>query len=247
MRGEEAGLISVCVATYNGERFIGEQMNSILRSSLVGEVLVSDDGSVDQTRRVLDELRDSRVKVIEGPRSGLVRNYEHLLTQAHGDKIFLADQDDVWLPAKVDVMASALADADLVLCDCVVVDSTLRTLRPSFFSARGSHPGLWRNLFRNSYLGCCMAFNRRLLSHALPFPPKLPMHDWWLGLVAELFGTVRFIPTPLTLYRRHGENASSTSAPSTTPLWRRTAWRADMAMNLTRRWVAQRAPLRGVA
>ena len=233
-------MISVCMPTYNGERYVGEQVASILRSPNVDEVLVSDDGSDDGTRRLLIGLADPRIRLIEGPRAGLVKNYEHLLTQVRGDHIFLADQDDVWLPGKVEAMTHALAGADLALSDCVVVDGALQPLRPSFFAARGSRPGLLRNLVRNSYLGCCMAFNRRLLSYALPFPAQLPMHDWWLGLVAELFGTVRFVPTPLVMYRRHGENASSTSARSATPLTRQVAWRAQMATNLVDRWLACR-------
>jgi hypothetical protein len=82
-----------------------------------------------------------------------------------------------------------------------------------------------------------MAFNRRLLNRALPFPHRLPMHDWWLGLVAEMYGTVAFLPQQLTLYRRHSANASSTSHPSTVGLKRQMAWRLRMAASLAGRWV----------
>jgi glycosyltransferase involved in cell wall biosynthesis len=236
----ELALISVCVATCNGETYIAEQLASILASPRVDEVLVSDDGSRDGTRDVVRQFGDPRLRLIEGPRAGLVRNFEHLLGQARGDQIFLADQDDVWLPGKVDRVAEALCHADLVLTDCQVVDGSLKVLEPSFFALRGSRPGLLRNLGRNSYLGCCMALHRRLLGYALPFPQHLPMHDWWLGLVAEAFGTVRFVPTPLVMYRRHGGNASSTSTRSTTPLSRQLAWRARIAGELAQRWLERR-------
>lgn len=237
-------MISVCIATYNGERYLPEQLASVLASPLVGEVLLSDDGSSDGTCDVVRKFDDKRVKLLEGPRAGLVKNYGHLLSQARGNQIFLADQDDVWLPEKVQIMSSALRSTDLVLSDCVVVDSRLNVLQPSFFASRASQPGLLRNLAKNSYLGCCMAFDRRLLAYALPFPQGLPMHDWWLGLVAETFGTVRFVPTPLVLYRRHGGNASSTSAHSTAPLRRQIAWRARIATELARRWLQHRRSAR---
>jgi len=241
-------VISVCIPTCNGEQYLAEQLASILASSLVGEVVVSDDGSRDGTREVLRSFADPRIRLVEGPRAGLVRNYEHLLTQARGEQIFLADQDDVWLPGKVELMRDALRSVDLVLSDCLVVDSTLQLLQPSFFATRASRPGLMSNLARNSYLGCCMAFNRRLLDYALPFPQHLPMHDWWLGLVAEAFGTVCFLPTPLVMYRRHGNNASSTSGQSTASLARQLVWRARIAAGLAGRWLKhstapRRAPL----
>ena len=163
-------LISVCMTTYNGERYVAEQVHSILASPLVGELLVSDDGSTDRTLEVLRGIDDSRLRLLEGPRRGLVRNFESVLGRARGEYIFLSDQDDVWLPGKVETLLGYLKRADLVVSDCAVVDSHLKTLQPSFFATRGSGPGLWRNLLRNSYIGCCMALRRELLVHALPFP-----------------------------------------------------------------------------
>jgi glycosyltransferase involved in cell wall biosynthesis len=229
-------MISVCIATFNGERYLAQQLDSILQSPLVGEVLVSDDGSTDSTREVARRFGDGRVRLLDGPGAGLVRNYEFLLMAAAGQHIFLADQDDVWLPRKVELLTARLQQVDLVVSDCVVVDSTLSTLRPSFFADRHSGPGLVRNLVRNSYLGCCMAFNRSLLAYALPFPTSVPMHDWWLGLVAEAFASVDFVDEPLVLYRRHGGNASSTSEGSPYSLARQLAWRSGLIANLGGRW-----------
>jgi len=225
-------LISVCLATCNGERFVAEQIASILQSPRVGELVVSDDGSVDRTRDIVLGFKDPRVRLLDGPHAGVVRNFEFLLTQARGDRIFLADQDDVWLPEKVEVMTAALDSADLVVSDCVVVDGALAVMQPSFFAARASGPGLLRNLTKNSFLGCCIAIDRRLLARALPFPSGIPMHDWWLGLVAQQFGRVAFIAKPLMLYRRHGANASSTSERSATGLWTRLRWRARLVRAL---------------
>jgi glycosyltransferase involved in cell wall biosynthesis len=218
-------MISVCVATFNGERHIGEQLASILASPLIGEVIVSDDGSSDRTCEVVRRFEDTRINLVKGPGAGLIRNFESLLHQATGDHIFLADQDDVWLPAKVETLLNALRTADLAICDCSVVDAAMKELHPSFFRLRNSGPGLWRNLLRNSYLGCCMAFNRCLLPRILPFPKGVPMHDWWIGLVAEQAGNVAFVDVPLMLYRRHTGNASTTAQRSLAPVSQRLAWR----------------------
>ncbi len=228
-------MISVCIPTYNGGTYIGEQLASILASPLVDQVLVSDDGSTDNTIGVVCAVIDPRVTLMQGPRAGLVRNYEHLLTSARGEIVFLADQDDVWLPGKVPAMLEALRDADLAVCDCAVTDSTLNVIHPSFFALRGSGPGLLRNLLRNGYLGCCIALRRDLLHHALPFPDRLPMHDWWLGLVAEAFGRVAFVEQVLVLYRRHGANASSTAESSRATWCTRIRWRARLLWALVAR------------
>jgi glycosyltransferase involved in cell wall biosynthesis len=235
-----AALISVCVATYNGERYVADQLSSILQSRLVDEVVVSDDGSSDDTRNIVLSSGDARVRLVSGPQAGLVRNYGHLLTQARGGHIFLADQDDLWMPEKVETMMQALRSVDLVVSDCQVVDEDLNVLQDSFFATHDSGPGLLKNLVRNGYLGCCMAFNRSLLKFALPFPQRLAMHDWWLGLVAESFGSVAFLPRPLVMYRRHPANASSTSGKSSVPLQRQLAWRAQIASDLAGRWLAHR-------
>lgn len=225
-------MITVCIPTFNGALYIEDQLESILTSPFITEVIVSDDGSVDNTIEIVKSFNDPRIKVVEGPHQGLVRNYESLLELASGEYIFLSDQDDVWMPNKVQVMLARLQNADLVVCDCTVVDAQLNLLYQSFFVLMHSGPGLARNLWRNSYLGCCIAFNRRLLIHALPFPSQLPMHDWWLGLIAETFGRVSFIDQPLMKYRRHGNNASQASERSRVPLRIRLRWRTKLLISL---------------
>jgi len=225
-------LISVCIPTFNGASYIGEQLESILSSSLVTEIIISDDGSLDNTLEIVKSFNDRRIKVVQGPKLGLVSNYESLFLLATGEYIFLSDQDDIWLPDKVNVMLLKLQEVDLVVCNCKVVDAHLNLLHPSFFALRHSGPGLVRNLWRNSYLGCCIGFRSSLLRHALPFPPRLPMHDWWLGLIAEAFGRVAFIDQPLMMYRRHGANVSPTSEVSTVSFSVRLRWRITLLLGL---------------
>lgn len=202
-------------------------------SPLITEVIVSDDYSTDNTVEIVRSFKDARIKLIQGPCAGLVKNYESLLSLVSGEYIFLSDQDDVWLPNKVEVMLEHLQNVDLAVCDCMVVDAQLNLLHPSFFAFRHSGPGLVHNLLRNSYLGCCIALRRRLLTYALPFPPHLPMHDWWLGLIAESFGSVVFIDQPLMMYRRHGGNASPTAERSRVAWITRIHWRANLLVALT--------------
>ena len=225
-------MITVCLPTYNGAPYICAQLESILVSPLVTEIIVSDDGSTDNTVEIVRSFNDKRIKLIEGPHTGLVSNYELLLSLASGEYIFLADQDDVWFPNKVEVMLAHLHDVDMVVCDCIVVDGQLNMLYPSFFALINSKSGVVSNLLSNRYLGCCIALRQRVLKHALPFPTHLPVHDWWLGLVADIFGGVTFINQPLMMYRRHGANVSPTSERSSVAWSKRIYWRVNLLISL---------------
>ncbi len=211
--------ISVCLASYNGEKFIEQQISSIL--SQLGEydeLIISDDSSKDGTISIIDKFRDKRIKLISNQSfKNPVFNFENALRHANGEFIFLSDQDDLWIDSKVQFILNALKRFDLVVTDCQVIDNNGKILHESFYSINNSKHGLLNNLLRNSYLGCCMAFRKEVLKLALPFPKKIPMHDWWLGLVGELFYETHFLKQKLILYRRHGENASSTSGKSTNP------------------------------
>ena len=203
-------MISVCVATYNASRYIREQINSVLiQLNADDEIVVSDDESSDDTVAILNCINDHRIKILSGNGNlGVIKNFERALYATKGEVIFLCDQDDVWLANKVSTCLNYLDSNLLVVTDCIVVDAELKCLHKSFFALRNSRKGFIHNLYRNSYIGCCMAFKRELLSYALPIPPKVAMHDIWLGMVAEKYGRVTFLPIPLLLYRRHSENAS---------------------------------------
>ncbi|WP_018617644.1 glycosyltransferase family 2 protein [Spirosoma luteum] len=205
-------MISVCIATYNGERYVTKQLLSILAQlSEYDEVIISDDRSTDNTVAVIKEIKDRRISVtVNEYRSGPVGNFEKALKRAKGEYIFLADQDDIWLPGKVNSVLPLLHNYDLVLTDCIVINENNELIMPSFFEFRKSQPGFWRNLYRNSYMGCCMAFKRTILTYTLPFPDEVHMHDWWIGLLVEVNGSVYFHNQPLINYVRHGSNASPT-------------------------------------
>lgn len=210
--------ISVAMVTYQGEKYIKEQLDSIL--SCLGEedeVVISDDGSKDGTREILKayQIQDERIQVINGPRKGVKANVENALRACKGKYIFLADQDDIWMPDKVERVMAELEkpEVGLVVHDAVVMDGTCENVvLASFYSLKGSGAGVLKNIWRNTYIGCCMAFKRELLEKALPIPHYIEMHDQWLGVLNDKFGYgTEFIPEKLLKYRRHGNNASGMS------------------------------------
>lgn len=200
--------ISVCMATYNGERFIREQLDSILKQLDAGdELVVSDDSSTDGTVEILKEYqeKDSRIRLFPGQKfRDPIQNFQSALCHATGEWIYLADQDDVWLENKILEINKELESYDLILHDSILTNEKLETLHPSFFRYFGSGKGILKNLIRSSYYGSCMAFRRRILDAALPFPlTKEIGHDLWLGWVAEIIGKVKLVEKPFLLYRRH--------------------------------------------
>ena len=205
-------MISVALAAYEGERYIEEQLRSILpQLAKEDEIIVSDDKPGGMTEIIVRRLaeEDARVRYVEGPGKGVAANFINAIRHSKGDKIFLADQDDVWLPDKVQRVMEAFANgASLVLHNAYVTDENLQITHPSFFALRGSKPGLVHNLIKNSYMGCCMAFDRKLLKKIMPMPKAVPMHDQWIGLIAEVYGKPVFLDLPLLYYRRHEGNVT---------------------------------------
>ncbi len=163
----------------------------------------------------------------------LVGNFQNALLNSSGDVIFLADQDDVWLDGKVQRILELLAEYDLVVSDCQVVDENLGVIYDSYFDLMRSGSGLIKNLYKNTYMGCCMAFNRKIYDVALPFPPSIPMHDWWIGCVAEVYGKVHFVEESLLLYRRHGNNASASSETSSNSFQEKVILRLQILYSLS--------------
>ena len=212
--------ISVCMATYNGEQYVEEQLRSILTQlEQTDEVVISDDHSTDQTIEVIKNLNDNRIKIFYNTNGkGFTANFENALKNATGDIIFLSDQDDVWLPGKVATMAGYLEKYDLVVANSKVTDEFLNVTNESFFSIFNSGPGIFKNLGYNTYYGYSMALKKNVLDKALPFPKNREVaFDIWLGFVAEIIGKVKFVDQPFVLYRRN-ENSVTTIKKSDRPL-----------------------------
>ncbi len=220
-------MISVCMATYNGEKYLREQVDSILAQlGNDDELIISDDGSTDSTIRILESYNDSRIKIFHNIKNhGVNGNFENALNQANGDYIFLSDQDDVWIPGKVETCINALQTSKCVVHDCYVVDGNLIITSDSFFAERGSRSGFFHNWIKNGYLGCAMAFRREILELVLPIPLKLPVwHDIWIGVLCDIKFGVTFIPFKGIYFRRHSTNTSVTAKKSF-PLSKKVSYR----------------------
>lgn len=207
--------ISTVMLTYNGARFLREQLDSVI--SQLGpedELVISDDGSQDGTGDILKEYQKKYdcIRLLKGPGRGIKKNMEFALEHCRGEYIFLADQDDVWRQDKVVKVMKAFQDGSisLVVHDAVVFEEDMdQPVMDSFFRFRRSGPGVFKNIKKNSYIGCCMAFRRELLKIALPIPGDIEMHDQWLGVLNDYFFLPAcFLKEPLLYYRRHGENNS---------------------------------------
>lgn len=206
-------MISVCIATYNGGKYIQDQIRSIITQlSPEDEIIISDDGSTDNTIEKIQELNVSKIKIIYNYQThGYTSNFENAIRAAKGEYIFLADQDDVWMPTKVKVCMETLKKYDLVVSDAKITDSNMNIIFSSFYEQRGNYRSLIGNLLKFGYLGCCLAFRSSILHMALPFPSnhRLCTHDNWLFLIGKTFYHSCILDKPLIYYRRH-KNTTST-------------------------------------
>lgn len=205
-------MISVAMATYNGEKYIKRQIESVLLNlSTDDEIVISDDGSTDKTLAIVKSFNDDRIKIINGPQAGLVKNFANAIDECCGDYIFLCDQDDCWHINKVESVLQAFTENNCVLVEhnAIVCDDRENILYPSFFKHRKVRSGFIRNIMRNTYHGCLMAFKKELKKYLHPYPHHGCFHDQWIGLIAERHGGCVFLDQTLMTYYRHRGNASS--------------------------------------
>ncbi len=192
-------------------------------------MLISDDGSTDDTLEILGAY-GGKVQVVNSKRvGGVVPNFERALSVATRELIVLCDQDDVWLPGRLDVVRRSLRSGDLVMMDGEVVDSDLRPIGQSIHEFVNFRGGFFRNFVSNSYVGCCMAFRREILDVALPFPERIQWHDWYLALIGEVLFSPKVSAARTMLFRRHDANASNTGQRSSRGFLKKMASRFWMA------------------
>ena len=220
-------LVDVLLATYNGSKYLEDQLDSIFSQTYQNfRILISDDGSSDSTMVILkayEKRFGERLIVIPNLTAGggLVRNFENLMRTSLEDNLskwaFFCDQDDVWFPEKIERMLKEMIRIEnlsgentpcLVHSDLVVVDENLKIIFPSFSKCQLMDPSNCSPvslLSVNQVTGCATMVNRSLLKMALPLPGAIIMHDWWCGLISSS-GHRYFIKAPLILYRQHNSN-----------------------------------------
>lgn len=232
-------MVSVCIATYNGSQYIEEQLRSILlQLSFDDEIIISDDGSTDNTLEVICSLRDDRIKlVINEGEHGYTSNFENALKKARGDIIFLSDQDDIWCPNKVTVCLASLIEYDLVVSDAILIDASNNIIEDSFYDIRKPFTSFLGCVFKFGYLGCCLAFKRNILQKVLPFPRRhdLCTHDNWIFLVSLAFFKVKIVNEGLIFYRRHASNTSNGGLVNQTSFLFKIKYRIYLVYNLLKR------------
>jgi glycosyltransferase involved in cell wall biosynthesis len=196
---------TVVLASCQGERFIGAQLDSIIpQLSFNDEIIISDDASTDATLAVVAMRCDKRIRVLRNSqRIGYIGNFQRAISQSCGDTIFFSDQDDVWLPNKVLTLDLALRNKACVSSDAIVVDEQLREIYPSFFQWRRTRSfSAWSILLKPSIVGATLACTRHYLNTLLPLPPGVP-HDFWISFNAAWDDSLEIVRAPLILYRRH--------------------------------------------
>lgn len=212
--------VSVAMASHNGARWIGEQLASILAElSAYDEVVVVDDASLDDTPDLVEAVGDPRLRVIRlETNRGYVRAFERALLECTGDVVLLADQDDVWVPGRRELMLGALVEHQVVASNLVLLGSG-EPLRGPFGQEtwtlherdQGRHVANMAALVAGNrpYYGCAMGVRREVLAVALPFPDFLTeSHDLWLAAYGNLARSIAHLETPTLRRRVHDDNAT---------------------------------------
>ena len=222
------------MTSFNGGQFIKEQIDSILgQLSSNDELIISDDHSTDNTCAIIKQYNDSRIKlVLNKLAKGVTHNFENALLHSKGDIIFLADQDDVWLPSKIRELSQFLLQGnyDVVTGNCALTDSKLNVIQERYYVDRSPlDKSVWGNFVKDLWLGSCMAFKREVLLATLPFPKKVAAHDLWIALYSQMHFKCGYYPKVLQLYRRHDNTVSFAGTKSTNKLSYKISYRLYLA------------------
>lgn len=210
-------LVSVAIATYNGQLYLREQLDSIYNQTYKNlEVIVCDDCSEDGTLDILEEYKQQfgLIYCVNETRLGFVKNFERAIKNCRGDYIALCDQDDVWLPEKLETLLGHINEKSLICSDLILVDKNKNLIDNSLYN----HTGLqfynsdqFKYLVHSNFVvGCTTLFKHELKYIILPFPEGIPYHDWWIALIASANGGIEFCSKPLVYYRYHGNNNTQT-------------------------------------
>lgn len=211
-------MVDILMATYNGEKYISEQIESILAQSYTEwKLYINDDCSTDKTAEIAEKYAEKYPDKIfftqNSKNSGSAGiNFFNMILKSNGDIIMTCDQDDIWLNYKVQITVEALENETvpaLVHTDLTVVNKNGGISEPSMIKAQHINTDRTSTnqlIVQNIVTGCTMAFNRQL-ADLIKVPKGQPVHDWYIAVIASIFGKIIFLDTPTILYRQHGNNA----------------------------------------
>jgi glycosyltransferase involved in cell wall biosynthesis len=206
-------MVSIAMATFNGEKYLRCQLDSILSQTYKNiEIVICDDCSTDNTIEILEEYRVKHgiIYYVNDKNLGYIRNFERVLGFCSGDYIALSDQDDIWLNNKIEFLVDNIGDANLIFSDSSLIDEHGRLFAKSFLeyqkiSVPALSDQLNKLLFSNFVTGCTTLFKKEVVTKAVPFIDSIP-HDWWIALHASVTGDIVVTKSPLILYRQHPNN-----------------------------------------
>ncbi len=208
-------LISIAMCSYNGERFIKEQIDSILLQSYTNfELIIVDDGSKDNTIEILKEYenKDNRVKIFQNEKNlGFVKNFEKAISLCSGEYIALADQDDIWKKNKLEIFLNEIGENLLIYSDAILIDQHSneigkQLIRPNGNLVKGKCNKAF--IYYNCVSGNTLMFKKEIVKDILPIPEKITFHDIWIAFIASTLGTIAFTEDSLTYYRRYSEQVT---------------------------------------
>ena len=227
------------MATYNGARYLHKQLGTILSQvESDDEIIISDDGSQDDTLNIIASFDDIRIKVYKNDTfNSPIFNFEHALKYVSGDIVVLADQDDIWDSDKLAIIRKSFRNKNqkysFKMYNGQCINENDEVIKEDLFAYLNVRDGLVKNIIKNSFIGCNIAFTKDLLEVALPFPKDIPMHDVWLACNAYLYGEVEFVNSKIFNYRIHENNYSIRN----TTLFQKLQWRVNLIKNLITRYI----------
>lgn len=216
-------MVTVLLAAFNGEKYIAAQLDSIINQTYRNiKIIVRDDGSTDSTPDIIKHYCEVYPDIISlcptnEPTGSAAGNFFKLLEMHRDNYIMFCDQDDIWLPNKIELTLNAMKNAEaqnpnlpiLVHTDLIVADSKLQRISNSFMKFQKLSPNRYElnhMLMQNNITGCTVMINQELHEKLFVYPEGCAMHDWWIGIVAAAFGKIVFLSTPTILYRQHSGN-----------------------------------------
>lgn len=207
-------LISVAVCTYNGEKFIREQLDSICNQTYHEiEIIICDDGSTDHTRKILEDYRrDNRVRIEYNETNlGAYANFEKAIRLCKGEWIAVSDQDDIWLPHKIETLYRHIGKEPLIYADSILINEQGAPIGKNISDLRNlsSNPDPRSFIFSNAVWGHALFFHQSLKDKIFPLPEAVA-HDLWIAFVAANLGGIAYVDEPLVLYRQHRQTFTST-------------------------------------